>query len=309
MINRCPITYEICQPGQRYSEKGLKSLSRKLSSLNDFPYSSKEQIQLATLLATKLSIQGVQPKLSVILDLTNEQFEVTEKGGKFILKSPQLIYEEVPQNEDLTMKLAKLVKIEVPFHGMIYNSDGSLSYIIKRFDRSGNRKFATEDFSQLLHYSRDTKYESSMEKIVLGIDKYCTFPILEKVKLFRLIIFNFLTGNEDMHLKNFTIIRRKEKVELSPAYDLLNTTIIINSKDEIALPIRGKKSNLKKADLITYFGVERLELSNQMIENELLNFTQAFSDWQVWINKSFLSEKMKHSYTELIQERRLRLGI
>ncbi len=244
-MNRCPITYELCDD-QKYSQKGLKLLSKSLKNLRDFPYTPKEQIQLAVQLASKLSIQGVQPKLSAILNLKEEKFEIVEKGGIFIIKPPQIHYEEVPQNEDLSMRLAKSVGIEVPLHGMIYNIDGSFSYFIKRFDRSRRQKIAVEDFSQLLGYSRETKYESSMEKIIAVIEKHCTFPVIEKLKLFRLVIFNFLIGNEDMHLKNFTIIRPENKVELSPAYDLLNTTIIMKATEEIALPIEEKKANLIK---------------------------------------------------------------
>jgi serine/threonine-protein kinase HipA len=206
------------------------------------------------------------------------------------------------------MRLAKIVGIEVPLHGMIYNIDGSLSYIIRRFDRFGNQKVAVEDFSQLLECTRDTKYESSMEKIVSVIEKHCTFPILEKIKLFRLVIFNFLTGNEDMHLKNFSMIRWEDKVELSPAYDLLNTTIIIQSKEEIALPIRGKKSKLTRNDFVSYFGNERLGLSVQVIENELMKFKQSFNQWEQLLDKSFLSEKMRHRYKDLINDRWKRLN-
>ncbi len=307
-MNRCPITYELCDGGQKYTQKGLKLLSRTLNNLNDFPYTPKEQIQLAAQFAAKLSIQGVQPKLSVKLNVKKEEFEIVEKGGRFILKPPHQTYDEVPQNEDLTMRLAKIVGIEVPFHGMLYNIDGSLSYFIKRFDRSGNQKIAVEDFSQLLEYTRDTKYESSMEKVVSVIEKHCTFPVIEKMKLFRLVIFNFLTGNEDMHLKNFTMIRREDKVELSPVYDLLNTTILLNSKEEIALPIRGKKSKLARRDLVDYFGLERLGLSEQILKNEFLKFSEALDQWKQLLTHSFLSEKMRSRYAELINIRWHRLN-
>jgi len=308
-MNRCPITYELCDKDQKYTQKGIKLLSKSLRTLKDFPYTSKEQIQLAAQLAAKLSIQGVQPKLSVKLNIKKEGFEIVEKGGMFILKPPHQAYDEVPQNEDLTMRLAHSIGIEVPFHGMIYNIDGSLSYFIKRFDRSGNQKIAVEDFSQLLECSRDTKYESSMEKVASVIEKHCTFPVLEKIKLFRLVIFNFLTGNEDMHLKNFTMIRRDDKIELSPSYDLLNTTMITQSKEEIALPIKGKKSKLKRSDFVDYFGFERLGLSRQIIESEFLRFKDSLNLWKELISNSFLSEKMRNRYEELIKERWQRLNL
>ena len=305
-MNRCPITYELCDD-QKYSQKGLKLLSKSLENLKDFPYSPKEQIQLATQYASKLSIQGVQPKLSVILNVKEENFQIVEKKGRFIIKPPHHLYEEVPQNEDLTMRLAKIVGIEVPLHGMIYNIDGSLSYFIKRFDRTRNQKIAIEDFSQLLEYSRETKYESSMEQVVSVIEKHCTFPVIEKIKLFRLVIFNFIVGNEDMHLKNFTLIRRENKIELSPAYDLLNTTILMNAEEEIALPIGGRKKKLNRRDFVDYFGVNRLGLSESILKNELLKFENSLPQWSELISNSFLTEKMQSQYKKLIEVRWQRL--
>lgn len=306
-MNRCPITYELCGD-QKYTKKGLKLLSASLKNLKNFPYTAKEQVQMAAKLASKLSIQGVQPKLSVTLNVQEEAFEIVEKGGTFIIKPPHHLYEEVPQNEDLTMRLAKAIGIEVPLHGMIFNIDGTLSYFIKRFDRSRNQKIAVEDFSQLLQYSRETKYESSMEKVISVINKHCTFPIIEKLKLFRLVIFNFIVGNEDMHLKNFTLIRRENKVELSPAYDLLNTTIIMNAEEEIALPVAGRKKNLNRRDLVDYFGIDRLGLSESVLETELLKIKESLNKWNELISNSFLSEKMQSQYAKLIKDRWKRLS-
>src|SRR5882724_11657416 len=111
-----------------------------------------------------------------------------------------------------------------------------------------------EDFAQLSGASRDTKYESSMEKVAKVIDAYCTFPVIEQIKLFQRVLFSFLVGNEDMHLKNFSLITRKTgRVDLSPAYDFVNSTIALpNAKEEMALPIRGKRSNLTRSDIFDY---------------------------------------------------------
>lgn len=300
-MNRCPITYELCN-GQ-YSQKGLKLLSRSLNHLNLFPYSSKEQVTIAQQMASKLSIQGVQPKLSVSLSVKEANFVIVSRSGKFIIKPPHQQYDEVPQNEDLTMRLAKIVDIEVPLHGMIYNIDGSLSYFIKRFDRTKGKKIAVEDFSQLLGYSRDTKYESSMEQVTSVLEKHCSFPLLEKTKLFRLVIFNFLVGNEDSHLKNFSLIESHHEVRLSPAYDLLNTTILLKAKEEIALPIAGRKTKLTRENLIDYFGIERLKLPESIINSELLRFAKALPKWDKLISDSFLSSEMQDKYKQLIKKR------
>lgn len=308
-MNRCPITYELCGD-QKYSEKGLHLLSKHLDELNDFPYTSKEQLQLASQAAAKLSIQGIQPKLSVKLSVEKKTFEVVEKGGRFILKAPNPNFDELPQNEDLTMRLAQIVGIEVPLHGMIYAVDGSLSYVIRRFDRVGKKKkVATEDFAQLLGLSRDAKYESSMEQVALVIERYCTFPATEKLKLFRLVMFNFLVGNEDMHLKNFTLIKRHDKVELSPAYDLINSTIIINSKEEVALPIRGKKNKLTRKDFVDYFAFERLGLTASLVKNELEKIQGSLESWKRLIEHSFLSKTMQENFQALVIERWQRMSL
>ena len=224
-MNRCPITYELIHE-RRYSEKGLKLLSARLKELYDFPYSAKEQMELALQFAAKLSIQGVLPKLSVRLNVVNGLFEVVETGGAFIVKPPHQFYDEVPENEDITMQMAKIFGIDVPLHGLMYNKDRTKSYFIKRFDRiAKGHKVAVEDFAQLLQLSRDTKYSSSMEKVAFVLEKHCTFPLLEKQKLFRRILFCFLVGNEDMHLKNFSLIRHQNRiaqVSFDVGYDKLS---------------------------------------------------------------------------------------
>ena len=231
-MNRCPITYEPCGE-QKYSARGLKQLSAKLTELHDFPYDKSEQIKEAIARASKMSIQGVQPKLSVKLDVKNSIFEIVDVGGMFIIKPQNDWYAQLPENEDLTMRLAAMIGIETPLHGMVYSKDGSKSYFIKRFDRlPKKKKVAVEDFAQLTGNTRETKYSSSMEKIAIVLDEFCTFPLIEKQKLFKITLFNYLCGNEDMHLKNFSLIRRNGKVELSPAYDLLNATIAMPNPQE-----------------------------------------------------------------------------
>ncbi len=306
-MNRCPITYKECGD-QRYSKKGLQLLSRNLIQDPDFPFSAMEQIALAGKYATKLSIAGVQPKLSVRLNIPDHRFEVVETGGTYIVKPPHPTYPELPENEDLTMRLAKSVGIDVPFHGLIYGGDNSLSYLIKRFDRHGHgKKYAIEDFSQLSHHTRDMKYDSSMEKLIPILEQYCSFPILEKIKLLRITLFCFLVGNEDMHLKNFSLIRRPDRVELSPAYDLINSSIVLDASEELALPIAGKRAKITRNILCNYYGLERLELNSKTIEAEMESLYKVSRTWDEIVQYSFLSEKMRQKYQNLINERSKRL--
>lgn len=306
-MKRCPITYQLITGGN-YSDEGLKLLSKSLKNLEDFPYSAMQQIEMAQDLALKLSIQGVQPKLSVRLVVKSSRFEIVEKLGSFIVKPPHHLYEELPQNEDLTMKLAHLCAIEVPLHGLMYNKDQTLSYFIKRFDRaSKKKKIPVEDFSQLMGFDRDTKYSASLEKTIPLIDSFCTFPILEKQKFFKLIIFNFLIGNEDMHLKNYSLITVDGITKISPAYDLINTTLVLKATEETALSLNGKKSNLKKRDFVDYLAKERLNLSIAAIDEVLADFNNAFTSWSALIDSSFLSSNKKKLYKELIDQRRKKI--
>ena len=207
----CPITYEPCEG--KYSLRGLKKLSRSLTGLEDIPYSASDQIFEAAARAPKMSLQGVQPKLSAVFSTLDRQFQLVDTDGRFILKPQNPQYSHHPENEDLSMRMAAVAGIEVPLHGMIYSKDGSLTYFIQRFDRVGKKKIAVEDFSQLLGLSRETKYDSSMEKVARVIEQYCTFPVVEKIKLFRLTLVNFLIGNEDMHygIRPMTRIRRHDE--------------------------------------------------------------------------------------------------
>lgn len=209
------------------------------------------------------------------------------------------------------MRLAALVGIEVPQHGLIFSKDASLTYFIKRFDRVGKHgRLPVEDFAQLTGGSRDTKYESSMEKVASVVDAYCTFPVMEKRKLLKLTVFSFLIGNQDMHLKNFSLITRDDKVELSPAYDLLNSSIAMpGAKDDVALPINGKMRQLTRKDLIVYFGSGRLALRSAIIDEDLSRFAETFSQWENLIEISFLSRSMKTRYLEVVSERRRRLDL
>ncbi|KAF0134443.1 MAG: hypothetical protein FD145_668 [Candidatus Saganbacteria bacterium] len=305
-MNRCPITYEECGK-KKYSKKGLKLLSPSLLELKDFPYSAKEQIDEAIARAEKMSIQGIQPKLSVRLNVREQTFEMVDAGGNYIIKPQHERYINLPQNEDLTMKLAKTAGIEVPLHGMVYSKDRSLSYFVKRFDRlSKNRKVAQEDFAQLAGMSRQTKYNYSMEKLAGIIESRCTFPAIEKIKLFKLVLFNYLVGNEDMHLKNYSLISVEGKIQLSPAYDLINTTIAIKgASEEIALTLAGKKKNIGKKDLFEYFARQRLELNDISINGVVNDLRAGMEKWREIIKSSFLSSGQKEQYLSLCRKRSL----
>lgn len=301
-MNRCPITYEVCDGD--YSRRGLDLLSPKLTQLHEFPFGKKKQLELALEYSGQLSFSGIQSKLNASLSIEEQIFKIVGRHGEFIIKPQSSNYEELPENEDLTMKLADLAGIETPPHGLIYSKDRSLSYFIQRFDRKGKRaKIGVEDFAQLAGLSPDAKYDLSLEKTVELIEKFCSFPALEKRKFFLLVLFSFLVGNEDLHLKNLSILRHEGIVKLSPAYDLVNSTIVMNGREESALTLRGKKSRLTKEDFINYFGKERLKLSNDVLNKILLDLKESAQKWIPLIQNSFLSGENQRRYQALVKRR------
>ena len=315
-MSRCPIAYEECGAA-RYSAAGLRLLSPGLTQLNDFPYSAEAQRREALIRASKMSIQGVQPKLSTTLSLKRGLFEIVDHGGRYIIKPQHEHFPALPENEAVTMHMAGLAGIEVPVHGLVRCQDGSLSYFIRRFDRTGHgRKLATEDFAQLSGLDRETKYNSSMERVVELVDRHSTFPVIEKVKLLKRCLFNYLVGNEDMHLKNFSLITRDGKVDLSPAYDFLSTTVAflaIGKKpadiEEVALTIRGRKKKLTRPLWIDYFARERLLLNERVVGDCLQELGSALPDCQQLLAVCFLPDGQKRLYLDLLAQRGHLLGL
>jgi serine/threonine-protein kinase HipA len=307
---RCLITNESWAGPGPYSPDGLRLLDRRLHALAPLPYTRDQLIEEAAARSVKMSIQGVQPKVSAVLRVNEGRMEIVDNGGRYIVKPPNLACPELPENEALTMSLATTLDIEVPAHGLLLNADQTRSYFIRRFDRAGWAKLPVEDFAQLSGESRDTKYSSSTEKLIQVIDTYCTFPALERMKLLDRLLFAFLTGNEDMHLKNWSLVTRDDKVELSPAYDLLNSTIPNpRSREELALPLHGKKSNLRANHFWRYLAVERLGLSPALVAETKTRMARASATWPDRIATSFLSETMKERYLKLLAERRQRLEL
>lgn len=202
MTARCPLTYEPIDAEHRYSQTGLRRLNRRLGSLAPLALSATELLAEAARRAPRMSIQGVQSKLSLVLDLRAQAFVLVDTAGRYILKPPHPVFPSLPENEDVTMR---------------------------RFDRRDRKpdRVPMEDFAQLTGRSRETKYDSSLERVITAVERYCTFPRVELSRLFRRVLFCFLVGNEDMHLKNYSVVTEGRVVRLAPAYDLLNTTLVL----------------------------------------------------------------------------------
>ena len=307
----CAINLEPLPAGRSYSETGLRSIHSKLKHLEPLEYSYAAQLAEVRQRSDKMSIQGVQPKLSAVLKLKDSSFALVDRGGRFILKPNPLAYEEVPANEALTMRMAAEVGIEVPAHGLLRAEDDSCVYFVKRYDRVGRTgKVHVEDFAQLSGATRVTKYDSSLERVVQLVEQFCTFPAIEKPKLAKRLLFCFLTGNEDMHLKNFSIWMQDAVVSLTPAYDLLNSTLVLeNAKEESALPLQGKKRKLTKELWLDYFCKERLKLNEGQIDKIIKDLQKAMPAFNRLIKQSLLSEDRQAGYRTILHARAKKLGL
>ncbi len=271
------------------------------------PYTKADMESLALeVVRSQVTITGVQPKLSV--DLVKEKggekrFTIVGLWGGYILKPQTEQYPSLPENEDLTMHLAELARIKTVPHSLIRFQDNSLAYITKRIDRDKKAgKIPMEDMCQLTEKLTEQKYKGSHEQIAKKIVEFSAYPVLDVINYFEVLLFCYLTGNADMHLKNFSLYKKAGEYVLAPAYDLLSTKLVIpNDNEELALTLNGKKRKLKKADFDSLLKPIRVE--DKAIENVYEKFSKVLPEWFVCINSSFLPDEMKEKYKALIQER------
>jgi serine/threonine-protein kinase HipA len=255
----------------------------------------------------RLAITGVQRKISLHLDAKdNTRFTIVGAlGGNYILKPPSNEFSQLPELEDLTMHLAQAVGLQVAIHTLIPMADQQLAYITKRFDRQGAQKIAQEDACQLGEMLTENKYRSSHERLAKIIKRYSSFPGDDLLRLFELTLFSFLTGNADMHLKNFSLLKNaKGHYRLSPAYDLVPTRLLLSESEdpeELALHLSGKKSHLKRFDFLKY--ASYLEIPEKVQQATFDRFEKRLPKMLDWIERSFLTEDRKQAYRQLIATR------
>ena len=275
------------------------------------PFNLSEIQKLAIqVLGKSVSVTGVQPKISLESQRSSKKgvrFTIVGMWGNFILKPPIEKYPEMPEIEDLTMHLAAILKIKTAEHSLVRLKSGETAYITKRFDRITKGKLPLEDMAQLTGTLTENKYRSSMEKIGKIINQYSNYPILDLISLYELTLFSFITGNADMHLKNFSLITNSEnEVMLSPAYDLLATKLLIpEDMEELALPMNGKKSRFKTNDFVLF--AKQLGINEVSFQNVHKKFQAKEKMIYEFIDKSFLSSSMKKDFKKLISERIMRV--
>jgi len=280
----------------------------------ELPYSDDNMLQLAEkVIKSQSTVTGVQPKLSLHIEKISkkdepQRFTIAGLWGGYILKPPTKQYKFLPELEDLTMHLAEISGIDVVPHSLIRLSSGNLSYITKRIDRRNEQKIHMEDMCQLTERLTEQKYQGSHEQIAKTILKYSANPVLDVTNFFEQVLFSFLTGNADMHLKNFSLIDNADMgYILSPAYDMVaSALVVVEDTEELALTLNGKKKNIKKKDFVEVMA--KFHVDNKAIENIFNRFRASLDNWHKFIDISFLPEDMKSSFHTLINERVYRIN-
>ncbi len=302
MSRACRICLGELARGSDYHPRCLRALfgATKAPTL-DIEVSKLHTVALAMVGHTSLS--GVQKKISVNLAADRATLQVAALGGRYVLKPQTGTYPALPENEHVTTQLARLAGIEVAPNGLVPLKDGSLAYIVRRFDRlPDGHKLRQEDFCQLAGLPPKDKYaEGSAELCAKLLRKYADEPPVEILKFYRLLVFTWWTGNGDMHLKNFSLLTGEDGItRLTPAYDLLCTRLVMPD-DVLAIPLQGKQDNLRRGAWRRF--AEYCGLPEKVALRVLDKQASVLTDAIALIDRSFLPEDQREAYKQLIAER------
>jgi len=305
-MSKCLYCYKELGPGEVDFHK---SCCRKFFGTSTAPSLDYTRLQMdelaAQVIRSQTTLTGVQPKLSLNLDKHKDSQKLTIVGlwGDYIFKPQTERFAMLPENEDLTMHLAEIAKLKIVPHTLIRMKDGSIGYLTKRIDRKADgEKIAMEDMCQLTERQTENKYKSSYEQVGKAIRKYSTNAQLDMVDFLELVYFSWLTGNNDMHLKNFSLYSPAGEPVLTPAYDLLNAVISNPADDEeLALNLNGKKKRITDADFRTAYrtcGVPEI-----VFDRVKKKYKDLLPKFEEEIQRSFLSDELKTFYIDLLRRR------
>ncbi|MCW3119007.1 MAG: HipA domain protein [Chitinophagaceae bacterium] len=305
-----------CRPLAEDEQDFHARCSRSFFGTNVAPRIETTLKDLAALAAQainkRITIPGVQAKLSLNIeadpnDPKASRLTIVGVLGHYILKPPPREFPHLPELECVTMELGENFGLDTAAHSLIRLRSGELAYITRRFDRKDNNKLHMEDFCQLSGKLTADKYRSTYEQAGKIIKKYSTKAGFDLISYFEIIVFSFLTGNADMHLKNFSLIRPYgQEINLSTAYDLVPTKLVIpDDEEEMALKLNNKLTNLTLKDFRTL--AANLGIQEKVCESILTRFTSRKAGMLATIERSFLGKELKQEYTDMLLERASRL--
>lgn len=313
-MNKCLYCYKPLADGEVDYHKACARKIFESTTVPALPYTRANIKELAREIVTaSTTVTGVQAKLS--LDISRghagepQRFTIVGLWGRFILKPQTDRFTNLPENEDLTMHMAEAAGIKTVPHSLTRFADGELCYITRRVDRTKKgAKIAMEDMCQLSERLTEDKYKGSYERIAKMIRQYSSAPLLDVVNFWEIVLFSWLTGNADMHLKNFSLFRPIDNYMLSPAYDLLSTALVMpDDNEELALTLNGKKRRIKREDFAK--AMHDSGMDDKAISNLFNRFSKAIPRWGELINESFLPPELQETYHNKIDTMARRISI
>ena len=312
---KCLFCYQELEEGQRDFHPACAKKFFGKAEVPILPYSRSNINDLAReSVLSRTAVTGVQSKLSMDVNKggKDEPDRLTIVGlwGRYILKPKSEDFPWLPEVEDLTMHLASIAKIKVVPHTLIRFCDGELTYLTKRIDRDNRgTKLLMEDMCQISERLTADKYKSSYENIAKMIRKFSSAPMLDLVNFWEVVMFSWITGNSDMHLKNFSLISKEAgNYVLSQAYDLINVHLVFpEDTEELALTLDGRKKKIGRNNFVR--AMESTGLESKVIENIIHKFMNAAPKWYDFIDISFLSQELKEKYKAEIASNLAKLEI
>ncbi len=313
-MKRCLCCYKPLLAGETdYHSKCAQSFFQS-KTIPSLPYTRADINRLAKIVVrSRTTITGVQEKLSLDIEHDGQgnaqRLTIVGVLGRFILKPQTALFTALPEMEDLTMHLAEIAHIATVPHAMIRFADGELNYITRRVDRTADgRRLAMEDMCQLAERQTEQKYQGSYELVASLVARYSSMPILDVVNYWEQVVFSWIVGNADMHLKNFSLLSTTPgQYGLSPTYDQLSTAIVMpEDTEELAMSLQGFKKKLMSFDFL--HAMESTGVDKKVAQRILSHFHRFRSQWFACIDSSFVTEEQKKSFKELITERLERLN-
>ena len=311
-MNRCLYCYEALAAGEIHFHSRCAKKIFGSTTAPILPYAKNEIESLAEqIVRSQTALTGVQAKLSLDIEKSKgepQRFTIVGLWGGYILKPQTSLYANLPEIEDLTMHLAQISQIKTVQHALIKLKSGQLAYITKRIDRNNGQKVHMEDMCQLTERLTEHKYKGSYEQIAKAIKKYTANSGLDVTDFYELVLFSFLTGNNDMHLKNFSLLKSNLAYNLCPAYDLVASELVVEGDDEdLALNLNGKKKKLKRNDFES--AMQSAGIDPKVIENIFRKYKKLLPKWAKFIDESFLPEQMKQDYKSLINKKSMQIEL
>ncbi len=300
----CLYCYGPLEDGQADFHQQCASKFFGSAQVPEFLYSKQELLELAEeFIRSHRAITGVQPKVSLEIERPKRsipKLAIVGLWGDYILKPPNDEYPFMPETESLTMMLAQASGISVVPFSLFRLASGNLAYLTRRIDRTKNGKVHMEDMCQLTERMTEDKYKGSYEQIGRVIRTHSANPGLDSTYFFEIVLFSFITGNSDMHLKNFSLISKSgTSYQLAEAYDLISAKLLLpEDQEEMALTLNARKNKIRLRDFDAL--AESLKISAKVKESIYNRFSNIWPKWEDIISRSFLPQNLQREYAALI---------